>query len=136
MSEDTGLTLVFPITPGEQDRNFGANWEDAGVANASIQFSEHREGRAEKRIVKATFDAYSQGGLERDIENFYDILKKFSENVPRKPRAHRLLLIIGNIYYRCLLEDVGFAVHRTSLSGGAMQAIDIPITLKQRPAPR
>lgn len=137
-SLDTGEILILPLLHDGQERSFGANWELAGVAQASkdsVQFSESMDSRPEERTLKCTFDAYSSGGLTHDEETRYKTLKRFSLNAPGRKRKHRLLLTIGRYPFYCVLLNVGWPVHRHAATGGTSQAIEVTITLRELPSP-
>ena len=133
-SLDTGQSIFFQgasVAPSEHDRNFGANWEDAGVAQAAIQFQEYKDTPPEERTYKVTFNAHGRGGVGDDFEADYEILKSFTLRAPGRVRAHKLLFSQGKQRFRCVLTRVGIPVRRVSTSGGAMQAVDCSITLKE-----
>ncbi|MEW6209816.1 MAG: hypothetical protein AB1631_15740 [Acidobacteriota bacterium] len=133
-SLDDGTTLRFIIAPSEQDRQFGANWEECGVAQASVQFLEYKDTRPEERTIKATFERYSRGNIGQDVEDIYRTLKRFSERAPGRKRAHRLLFTMGVQSFRCVLTNVDFPVDRIAAGGGALRGIDVQISLKELPA--
>jgi hypothetical protein len=130
-SQDTGESVFFRLSPSEHDRNFGANWEEAGVAQAAPQFLEYHDSPPEERTYKVTFDAHGRGGVTADFEAEYGILKRFTLRVDGKVRAHKLIYSQGKQRFRCVLLRVSIPVRRLSKSGGAMQAIDCSITLKE-----
>lgn len=131
-SMDTGEILAFPIPPAEQDRRFGPNWEEVGVAQASPQFLEYKDTGPEERTLKVTFDAYSRGDITKDIEHLYETLKRFSDHAPGKNRAHRLVFTIGSAKpFRCVLGIVNLPVRRVASTGKASQAVDVTIPLKE-----
>jgi hypothetical protein len=130
--DEPALSLAFRIAPSEHERSFGANWDDAGVAQASPQFIEYRDSLPEERTYKCTFDAYRlPGGVANDIEQDYETLLKFTRRAGDKLRAHRLAFSQGNHQFRCVLTRVGMPVRRISKSGGALQALECSITLKE-----
>jgi hypothetical protein len=138
-SLDTGETIAFyrgnhATAPSEHTRELSAQWDSAGVAQASPQFIEYRETGPEERTYKITFDAHgSPGGVVNHFERQYAILKRLISRVPGKKRAHKLVYSQGVQRFRCVLTRVSTPVRRVSTNGGAMQAIDVAITLKEIP---
>jgi hypothetical protein len=138
-SLDTGETLAFyrgnhATAPSEHTRDFGAQWDEAGVAQASPQFIEFKQSNPEERTYKVTFDAHaSPGGVVNNFERQYETLKRFTRRVPGKKRAHKLLYSQGAQRFKAVLIRVSMPIRRVSKNGGAMQAIDVTITLKEIP---
>ena len=134
-SLDDGTGLVFAIEPSEQDREYSAQWAEAGVAQASPQFLEFQHSNPEKRVIKAYFDAYSNraGGIANSIEGELAVLKKLTRRVAGKKHAHRCLFTQGEQSMKCVVESVGVPVKRIGQTGGAIQAYEVPITLREIP---
>lgn len=130
-SLDSGVSLTFLIPPSEHDRDFGANWEDAGVAQAAIQFSEYKDSPPEVRVYKVTLDGYRQpGGINNNIEGDYAKLKLMTLRV-KGVRPPRLLFSQGLQQFKCVLTRVGMPVRRIARDGGALQSIETQITLRE-----
>ena len=131
-SLDTGLKLDFEIPPSEHERNFGSNWEEAGVAQAAIQFIEYKDTPPEERTYRVCFDAYRRpGGIANDIEKQYQTLKNFTLRPDGKFRAHKLMYVQGVQRFRCVLKWVSMPVRRIAKTGGALQSLECSITLKE-----
>jgi hypothetical protein len=133
-SLDTGESLVFIVEPTEHDRTYGAEWEQAGVAQASPQFLEFKQSNPEERVYRAFFDGYGRpGGVANSIEAELEELKFFTRRVPGKKRAHICLYTQGEQRFRCVVTNVGVPVKRLNRGGGALQAYEVTITLKEVP---
>jgi hypothetical protein len=133
-SMDVAKVLYFSIAPTEHTRDFGANWVDAGVAQASPQPQEYKDSQPEERVLRVTFDAFRRPlGVKNDIEKDYETLKEFTRRVPGKRRSHKLVFSHGKVRFKCVLVKVGMPVRRVAENGGALQAIDCDITLREIP---
>lgn len=133
-SLDTGDVLVFVVEPTEHDRTYSAEWDQAGVAQASPQFLEYKQSNPEERVYRAFFDAYDRpGGVANSIELELATLKFFTRRVPGKKRAHICFYTQGEQRFKCVVTNVGVPVKRLNQGGGALQAYEVTITLKEIP---
>jgi hypothetical protein len=139
-SLDDGTEVVFArgtagIPPSESSREYGASWQEAGVAQASPQFLEYQQTNPEIRTYDVYLDAYSllPGGDANSIESMLTRLKRLTQRVPGKKRAHRCLWSQGEQLFLCVVERVNAPVKRVNRAGGAMVAHAVQITLKEIP---
>jgi hypothetical protein len=133
-SLDTGESLVFVVEPTEHDREYSAEWESAGVAQASPQFLEYRCSNPEERVYRAVIDGYGRpGGVANSIELELAMLKFFTRRVPGKKRAHICLYTQGEQRFKCIVKHVAVPVKRLNQGGGALQAYEVSITLLEIP---
>jgi len=133
-SLDTGESLIFLVEPTEHERTYSAEWEQAGVAQASPQFLEFRQSNPEERVYRAIFDGYGRpGGVANSIELELAELKFLTRRVPGKNRAHICLYTQGEQRFRCVVTNVGVPVRRLNRSGGALQAFEVNISLREVP---
>jgi hypothetical protein len=135
-SFDTGDQVVFSraneqAPPSEHDRNFSAEWQEAGVAQASPNPLEYMHSKSEERVYKCYFDAYDPYGVSGTIEPTYLTLKKLTRRVEGKVRAHYCAWSQGQQRFRCVVESVSFPVKRVNTGGGALIAYEVQITLKE-----
>jgi hypothetical protein len=133
-SLDTGESLIFIIEPTEHERTYGAEWEQAGVAQASPQVLEFRHSNPETRTYRAVLDGYGRsGGVANSIELELAELKFFTRRVPGKKRAHICLYTQGVQRFKCVVTNVSVPVKRLNRGGGALQAYEVTIELKEVP---
>lgn len=133
-SLDTGESLIFLVEPTEHERTYGAEWEQAGVAQASPQYLEFKQSNPEERVYRAVLDGYGRpGGVANSIELELAELKFFTRRVPGKKRAHICLYSQGEQRFKCVVTNVGVPVKRLNRGGGALQAYEVTITLKEVP---
>lgn len=134
-SLDDGRTLVFIVPPGEHDREYGAQWDLVGVCEADVEPSEYRYTQPERRTYVVTLDGYGRvGGIANTVEAELKKLKSFTKRSPGKVRAHKCLYSQGEQQFGpCFVESVHVHVKRIGLKGGALQAVDIALALKELP---
>lgn len=132
-----GLIVVFSNTsflspPSRSERRKSAQWNEAGVAQSSPQFLEYKQTNPEERTYHVCMDAYNRPGgvannLEADIANLFRLL----DRVPGKPYAHRCLWTQGVQRFKCVVTDVQVPIELVSQDGGALQAFEATISLKE-----
>jgi hypothetical protein len=134
-SLDTGHSLLFVVEPTEHDRVFSAEWESAGVAQASPQFLEYRQSNPQERTYRAVFDGYGRpGGVANSVEAELALLLFFTRRVQGRKRAHVCLYTQGQQRFRCVVTNVAAPIKRLNQGGGALQAYEVTISLKEVPA--
>ncbi|MBI3654075.1 MAG: hypothetical protein HY231_23845 [Acidobacteria bacterium] len=132
-SLDGGGTFGFRIPPSEQDRSTEADWQRAGVAQASLQFVEYA-GTSKTRVIKFTLDAYDRpGGESNSLEAEIRLLESFAERAPGKKRAHKCRYSQGEQAFLCVVKRVSILQRRVGKTGGALQAADCSIELEVLP---
>lgn len=130
-SIDTGEKVVFtrPGPPSTHTREFGAQWDEAGVAEADVQPLEYRHTQPERRTYKITLDGRA---IASSVEGDIVMLRRFTKRVPGKGkvRAHKCIWTQGAQRFRCIVESVQVEVSRIGASGLPMQA-EVSLTLKE-----
>jgi hypothetical protein len=130
-SIDTGLKVNFDLPPAEHSREFGAQWDEAGVAESDPMPHEYRHTQPERRSYHIWLDGYARpGGEANTVEPEIRILRLLTKRVPGKVRAHKCIYTQGEQSFRCFVESVEVNVHRIGRSGGALQA-EITLNLKE-----
>src|ERR1044072_2004610 len=138
-SLDDGTEVGFSsgtagIPPSESEREYSANWQDVGVAQASPQFLEYQCSNPETRSYEVYLNAYRlPGGDVNSLEGLLSRLKKLTRRVAGKKRAYRCLWSQGEQLFTCIVESVSVPIKRLNQGGGAMQAYPVRITLKEIP---
>lgn len=135
--DQAGLFLIFGTrtlfrAPSKCERAGGSKWSEAGVAQADPQFLEYQQTNPEVRTYHFMASAYNlHGGIANHLEDVIYILKLMSGRVPGKPYGHRLMYTQGIQRFRCVLEDWTIPVELVNAAGGAMEAYDCSMKLKE-----
>ncbi len=139
LSLDTGLTVMFSsvnyfAVPHKVQRQGGARWNEAGIAQASPQRLEYQQTNPDVWTISFLMDAYNHpGGVANDFEADLQNLFELKNRVPGLKRAHKCMYVHGKMLFRCILEDIQAPIEIFSLSGGPLQAYEATIVLKQIP---
>ncbi|MGH9764354.1 MAG: hypothetical protein ACREAC_26255, partial [Blastocatellia bacterium] len=95
-SMDDNTTVFFPYfsESGLYNRKFGADWREISVSQASPAPSEYSHTRPEERTYRFTLQAYTLAGLGGSVQAQCESLKKLTQRLPQKKRAHKVVLTV------------------------------------------
>lgn len=134
-SLDDGRSMWFRLPPAEHDREYGAQWDDVPVCEADPEPSEYRHTKPETRSYRIVLDAYARpGGMVNTLEPELKLLKSFTQRAPKKVRSHRCVYTQGEqVFGPCVVERIQVQVRRIGEGGGALQAYDVTLELREIP---
>jgi hypothetical protein len=133
-SLDTPASVLLTVLSesGPEEREFGALWDEVGVAQADSQFSEYRHTHPEKRTIRFTLEAYTKLGIGGSVEGAINTLKSLTKRVPGKARSHRVVFSMGSQRFGpAFVESVHVPIYRYNSSGQALIVKEGSITLKE-----